>query len=76
MTLENTIIIKHEGVNYQLEQMLWAWKQELECDVNLYSFNHHVEMLDELKRILKEHFGRTSWTKQEELQELTKKDML
>lgn len=76
MTLENTIIIKHEGVNYQLEQMLWAWKQELECDVNLYSFSHHVEMLDELKRILKEHFGRTSWTKQETLKELTKKDML
>lgn len=76
MTLENTIKIRHEGVNYQLEQMLWAWKNELECDVNLYKFNHHVEMLREIERILKEYFGRTSWTKQEEIKELMKKDML
>ena len=76
MTLRNTIHIEHEGVNYHLEQMLWAWKQELEVDVNLYSFTHQKEMLDELKRILKAHFGRTSWTEQETIRELTEKDML
>ena len=65
MTLENTIKIRHEGVNYQLEQMLWAWKRDLEVDVNLYSFNHQMEMLSEVKRILKEHFGKTSWTELE-----------
>ena len=76
MTLRNTINIEHEGVNYHLEQYLWAWKRELEVDVNLYSFTHQREMLDEVKRILKAHFGRTSWTEQETLRELTEKDML
>jgi len=76
MTLQNTITIKHEGVNYHLEQFLWAWKQELEVDVNLYSFTHQQEMLDEVKRILKEHFGKTSWTQQESVKELLNKDML
>jgi len=76
MTLRNTITIEHEGVNYHLEQYLWAWKRELEVDVNLYSFTHQREMLDEVKRILKAHFGRTSWTEQETLRELTGKDML
>jgi len=61
----NNITIKHEGVNYHLEQFLWAWKKDLEVDVNLYSFSHQMEMLSEVKRILKEHFGKTSWTKQE-----------
>jgi len=76
MTLRNTIHIEHEGVNYHLEQYLWAWKRELEVDVNLYSFTHQREMLDEVKRILKAHFGRTSWTEQETLRELTERDML
>ena len=76
MKLQNTITIKHEGVNYHLEQLLWAWKQELEVDVNLYSFTHQQEMLDEVKRILKEHFGKTSWTQQESVKELLNKDML
>jgi len=72
----NNITIKHEGVNYQLEQMLWAWKQELEVDVNLYAFTHQREMLQEVKRILKEHFGKTSWTQQDTLKQLAEKDML
>ncbi len=76
MTLRNTIHIEHEGVNYHLEQLLWAWKQDLEVDVNLYSFTHQREMLTEVRRILKEHFGRTSWTKQEAIQELARKDSL
>ena len=76
MTRQNTITIKHEGVNYHLEQFLWAWKQELEVDVNLYSFTHQREMLDEVKRILKTHFGKTSWTQQESVKELLSKDML
>ncbi len=76
MTLRNTIHIKHEGVNYHLEQYLWAWKRDLEVDVNLYSFSHQQEMLEEIKRILKEHFGRTSWTQQETIKELMTKDML
>ncbi len=76
MTLKNTIHIKHEGVNYHLEQYLWAWKRDLEVDVNLYSFSHQQEMLEEIKRILKEHFGRTSWTQQETIKELMTKDML
>jgi hypothetical protein len=65
----NNITIKHEGVNYHLEQHLWAWKQDLEVDVNLYAFTHQQEMLAEVKRILKEHFGKTSWTQQEKLKE-------
>jgi len=76
MTLQNTITIKHEGVNYHLEQLLWAWKRDLEVDVNLYSFTHQQEMLDEVKRILKTHFGKTSWTQQESVKELLSKDML
>ena len=76
MTLQNTITIKHEGVNYHLEQFLWAWKRDLEVDVNLYSFTHQQEMLDEVKRILKTHFGKTSWTQQEAIQELVRKDSL
>ena len=76
MTLQNTITIKHEGVNYHLEQFLWAWKRDLEVDVNLYSFNHQREMLDEVKRILKAHFGKSSWTQQESVKELLSKDML
>jgi hypothetical protein len=76
MEQQNTITIKHEGVNYHLEQLLWAWKNELEVDVNLYSFTHQREMLDELKRILKTHFGTTSWTQQSAIEELTRKDSL
>jgi len=76
MEQQNTITIKHEGVNYHLEQLLWAWKNELEVDVNLYSFTHQREMLDELKRVLKEHFGRSTWTQQEAIKELTRKDSL
>ena len=73
---QNTITIKHEGVNYHLEQFLWAWKNDLEVDVNLYSFTHQQEMLSEVKRILKSHFGTTSWTHQESIKELARKDML
>lgn len=76
MTQRNTIHIEHEGVNYHIEQLLWAWRRELEVDVNLYSFTHQQEMLSEVKRILKDHFGKTSWTKQEALRELAEKDML
>jgi len=76
MEQQNTITIKHEGVNHHLEQLLWAWKNELEVDVNLYSFTHQREMLDELKRILKTHFGRSTWTQQEAIRELTRKDSL
>ena len=76
MEQQNTIHIKHEGVNYHLEQLLWAWKNELEVDVNLYSFTHQREMLDELKRVLKEHFGRTTWTQQEAIRDLARKDSL
>jgi len=76
MEQQNTITIKHEGVNYHLEQLLWAWKNELEVDVNLYSFTHQREMLDELKRILKTHFGTASWTQQSAIEELTRKDSL
>jgi hypothetical protein len=76
MEQQNTITIKHEGVNYHLEQLLWAWKNELEVDVNLYSFTHQREMLDELKRVLKEHFGRSTWTQQEAIKELARKDSL
>lgn len=76
MEQQNTITIKHEGVNYHLEQLLWAWKNELEVDVNLYSFTHQREMLDELKRILKAHFGKTSWSEQENIKQLAEKDML
>ena len=76
MEQQNTITIKHEGVNYHLEQLLWAWKNELEVDVNLYSFTHQREMLDELKRILKAHFGTNSWTQQSAIEELTRKDSL
>ena len=76
MEQQNTITIKHEGVNYHLEQLLWAWKNELEVDVNLYSFTHQREMLDELKRILKAHFGTNSWTQQSAIKELTRKDSL
>ncbi len=76
MEQQNTITIKHEGVNYHLEQLLWAWKNELEVDVNLYSFTHQREMLDELKRVLKEHFGRTTWTQQEAIRDLARKDSL
>ena len=76
MEQQNTITIKHEGVNYHLEQLLWAWKNELEVDVNLYSFTHQREMLDELKRVLKEHFGRSTWTQQEAIKDLARKDAL
>ena len=76
MEQQNTITIKHEGVNYHLEQLLWAWKNELEVDVNLYSFTHQREMLDELKRVLKEHFGRSTWTQQEAIRDLARKDSL
>jgi len=72
----NNITIKHEGVNYHLEQFLWAWKKDLEVDVNLYSFSHQMEMLSEVKRILKEHFGNTSWTQKVAVEELVKRDML
>jgi len=72
----NNITIKHEGVNYHLEQFLWAWKKDLEVNVNLYSFSHQMEMLSEVRRILKEHFGKTSWDKQEVVKELMTKDML
>ena len=76
MEQQNIITIKHEGVNYHLEQLLWAWKNELEVDVNLYSFTHQREMLDELKRVLKEHFGRSTWTQQEAIRDLARKDSL
>ena len=76
MEQQNIITIKHEGVNYHLEQLLWAWKNELEVDVNLYSFAHLREMLDELKRVLKEHFGRSTWTQQEAIRDLARKDSL
>ena len=76
MEQQNTITIKHEGVNYHLEQLLWAWKNELEVDVNLYSFTHQREMLDEVKRILKAHFGKTSWSEHENIKQLAEKDML
>lgn len=76
MEQQNIITIKHEGVNYHLEQLLWAWKNELEVDVNLYSFTHQREMLDELKRVLKEHFGRSTWTQQEAIKDLARKDAL
>jgi len=72
----NTVTIKSKGVNYHLEQFLWAWKRDLEVDVDLYYFDHHMEMLNEVKRILKEHFGKTSWTEQEAVKELMTKDML
>ena len=72
----NNITIKHEGVNYHLEQFLWAWKKDLEVDVNLYSFNHQMEMLSEVRRILKEHFGDISWTQKVAVEELVKRDML
>ena len=72
----NNITIKHEGVNYHLEQFLWAWKKDLEVDVNLYSFSHQMEMLSEVKRILKEHFGNNSWTQKVAVEELVKRDML
>ena len=72
----NNITIKHEGVNYHLEQFLWAWKKDLEVDVNLYSFSHQMEMLSEVRRILKEHFGNTSWTQKVAVEKLAKRDML
>ena len=74
--MNKTIVIKHEGVAHELEQFLWAWKRDLEVDVNLYSFNHQTEMLDEIKRILHTHFGNTTWTKQEAIKELVRKDSL
>jgi hypothetical protein len=76
MEQQKTITIKHEGVAHEIEQFLWAWKRDLEVDVNLYSFNHQTEMLDEIKRILHNHFGDTTWTKQEAIKELVRKDSL
>jgi len=35
-----------------------------------------MEMLSEVKRILKEHFGNTSWTQKVAVEELAKRDML
>jgi hypothetical protein len=76
MEQHKTITIKHEGVAHEIEQFLWAWKRELEVDVNLYSFNHQTEMLEELRRILKAHYGTTSWTQQSAIEELVRKDSL
>ena len=76
MTLTKTITIEHEGVAHEIEKFLWAWKGELEVDVNLYSFTHQREMLDELKRILKTHYGTTSWTQQTAIENLARKDSL
>jgi hypothetical protein len=33
-------------------------------------------MLDELRRILKAHYGTTSWTQQSAIEELVRKDSL
>jgi hypothetical protein len=74
--MNRTIIIKNEEVAHELEQFLWAWKGELEIDVKLYSFDHQKEMLDEIWRILHEHFGDTTWTQKEAIRELIGKDSL